>query len=68
MPWEAYLDNIRQGKIPVSNIGENGFPAMMSGAPFPVLLQFLAALVHGYNLNYLKIQKLRHFVKKEKED
>lgn len=68
MPWERLLDNIREGKIQICDIGENGVPRLMTGAPHYELMQFVAAVVSGYNRNYLKIKSLKNMVRKETED
>ena len=68
MAWEKLLDNIRQGKIPLSDIGENGVPAFANGMPYYELMQLLAAVCRGYMVNYNKIRSLRNMVKRETED
>ena len=63
MPWEALLDKIRQGEIQIADLTEGGVPRMAANAPHYELMQFVAALVAGYNRNFSKIKSLRNFVK-----
>lgn len=67
MPWEKLLDNIRHGKIPISEIGENGVPGYAVGMPYFELMQLVAALTKGYMVNYNKIRSLRNMVKRGTE-
>lgn len=67
MVWEKLLDNIRSGKIPISDIGEKGVPSYANGMPYYELMQLLAAVVAGYMVNYNKIRSLRHLVRREED-
>lgn len=67
MVWEKLLDNIRAGKVPISDIGENGVPSYANGMPYYELMQLLAAVVAGYMINYNKLRSLRNMVKKTEE-
>jgi len=67
MPWEKLLDNIRQGKIPITEIGKNGVPGYAVRMPYFELMQLVAALAAGYMANYNKVRSLRNLVRKEME-
>lgn len=68
MPWERLLANIRDGKIPIGDLADNGIPYTINRAPYYELMQFVAALVCGYNRNFMKIKSLKNMVKKEMEE
>ena len=68
MPWEALLDNIRQGTVLIADLNESGIPHLMAGAPHYELMQFVAAVVSGYNRNYTKLKSLKNMVKRETEE
>lgn len=68
MPWEKLLDNIRQGKIAIGEISDNGLPSYAVGMPYFELMQLVAALTKGYMANYNKIRSLRNMVKRETEE
>lgn len=67
MLWEAKLDRIREGDTAIE-VAESGIPREMCGAPYYEQMQFVAALVAGYNRNYRTLKLLRKTVKHEMEE